>query len=164
MFKYRSFGAFLMLALFLAACGPATITPPDAQPLPSPSGPQPSPAGAWDITLSQSGGIAGVQLNVEVSSDGRLTAEDQRSGKKVTKELDAATLEQLSRLVSAITTSTPGSPHSNCADCFLYDLQITSGSQRAHVQADDTTLAASGAQALIGLLQQLRSGALQSQP
>ena len=166
MLNTRLFVMLMVLTLFLAACGPATITPPDAVPLPSPSGPQslPSPAQPWDLSLTQSGGFAGVQLKVDVSSAGRLSAEDQRSGKKVSRQLDAATLEKLAGLAAAVAASTPQSPHSSCADCFLYDLQVTSGARTVHVQADDTTLAASGAQELVSLLNQLRDGALKSQP
>ncbi len=165
MFKSRLFGIFLLLAFVLAACGPAVIVPPDALPLPSPSGPVASPADSWHASLDQSGGFAGVQLHVEVSSDGRLTAEDQRSGKKLTKDLDPGTLARLSPLIASVVASSPQAPQrSNCADCFLYDLQVTSGDHSVHVQADDTTLASSGAQELISLLQQLRDGALKNQP
>ncbi len=153
MFNSRLFGILLALAVLLAACGPATITAPDVQPLPSPSS-------TWDVSLTQSGGFAGVQLKVEVSSDGRLTAENLRSGSTATRQLDAATLGKLSGLVSAIPASTPQLPASKCADCFLYDLQITSGARTIHIQADDTTLAASGADQLIGLLRELRDTAL----
>jgi hypothetical protein len=117
------------------------------------------------VTLSQTGGFAGVNLKVEVSSEGRLTAENQKTGTKVTKNLDAATLDKLSALVAAIASSAPRSRQpSACADCFLYDLQVTSGTRSAHVQADDTTLSASGAQDLIALLIRLRDAALRASP
>ncbi len=157
MFNTRLFGLLFVLAFFLAACGPATITAPGVQPLPSPSGP-------WNVTLTQSGGLAGVQLTVEVSSNGRLDAENVRLGKRASRQLDAATLDQLSGLVSAIPASTPQLPASKCADCFLYDLQITSGARTIHIQADDTTLAASGAGELVGLLRGLRDATLKGQP
>ncbi len=161
MFNFRLLGTAMILTFFLASCGPAVIVPPAAQPLPSLSGPGASPADSWHISLDQSGGFAGVQLHVEVSSDGRLTAEDQRSGKKLTNDLDAGQLAQLSELAQTVAASSPRSaPRSTCADCFLYDLQVTSGAQSVHVQADDTTLASSGAQELISLLQQLRDSTL----
>lgn len=158
MFKNHLLAALIALSFFMSACGPAVIVPPDARPLPSPSGPTSSPVDAWNISLDQSGGFAGVQLHVDISSDGRLTAENGRSGKKVTKDLDAATLGKLSALVSA--ASNLESPRSSCADCFLYDLQVRSAGGSVRVQADDTTLAASGTQDLILLLQQLRDSAL----
>ncbi len=165
MLKNRLFPALLILGFFLAACGPAIIVPPDVQPLPSPSGSQLPSAGPWTVSLVQTGGFAGVDLKVVVSSDGRMTAENVRSGKKVSKMLDAGDLAKLAPLAASVGAQAPQSPqHSDCADCFLYDLQVTSGGRSVHVQADDTTLAASGAQGLITLLQQLRDDALKGQP
>jgi hypothetical protein len=133
--------------------------PLDAPPLPSPSASQ--SAASWDVSLDQSGGFAGVRFHLEISSDGRLSAENQKTGQRVTQDLDAATLEKLSGLVSALASSAPQAPQqSNCADCFLYDLRVTSGARSVHVQADDTTLGASGARELIALLMQLRDAAL----
>ena len=159
MFKNGCFAAVLIIGLFLAACGPAQIVPPADQPQPLPS-----PTESWQLSFTQSGGFAGVQLQLDVSSDGRLTAEDLRSGKTVTKQLDAATLNKLSGLAASLALSAPQTPRSACADCFLYDLQVTSGGRTVKLHADDTTLAASGAQSLISLLQQLRDDALKSQP
>lgn len=159
MFNSRLSAVLLVAALLLAACGPAVLVPGDAQPLPSPVASQSS--SAWKLALTQSGGFAGVNLKVTVSSDGRLIAENQKSGTKITKELDAATLDRLSGSVAALVASArrPRQP-SACADCFLYDLQATSGSRSVHLEADDTTLWASGAQDLIALLVRLRDAAL----
>jgi hypothetical protein len=157
MFNNRSFAAVLIIGLFLSACGPAQIVPPAGQ-----LQPLPSPTESWQLSFVQSGGFAGVQLKLGVSSDGRLTAQDLRSGKTATKQLDAATLNKISGLVSTLALSASQSPGSACADCFLYDLQLTTGGRTIQVHADDTTLAASGAQDLIALLQQLRDGALKS--
>ncbi len=159
MLKNRVLIALLVLGFFLPACGPAQIVPPSDMPQPLPS-----PTASWQVTFSQSGGFAGVQLSIEVASDGRMSAEDQRSGKRVTKQLDSATLEKMSSVVSSVAASSSQSPHSACADCFLYDLQVASGGRTNRVQVDDTTLAASGAQELIALLQQVRDDALKSQP
>ncbi len=160
MFKNRLFASLLLLAFFLSACGPAQIVPPDIQPLPSPSAPGSAATGSWNVSLDQSGGFAGVQLHVDVTSNGRLTAQDGRSGKTITKDLDAATLSNLSGLVASAASSPQSRQRSSCADCFLYDLQVTSGGRTSQVHVDDTTLAGSGVQDLIGLLQQLRDSAL----
>ncbi len=162
---FRVLSISALLIFVLAACGPATIVPPDLQPLPSPSDAQSSSAGSWDVSLSQTGGFAGLDLKVDVSSDGRLTAEDVKSGKQAIKQLDAASLAKLSTLIASAAALAPQSPQrSSCADCFLYDLQITSGSRSIHIQADDTTLGPSGLRELVSLLQQLRDVTLKSQP
>ena len=146
--------AFIVLT---SACGPAQLVPSYPQPLPSPSS-------SWDMTLTQSGGIAGVSLKVTVSSDGQLAAEDERSGRSVTQALPAATMAKLAALYSTVVLSTPQSPNSGCADCFLYDLKLNSGGNALNLKFDDTTLGGSGAEELIRFLQQLRDAALKSQP
>jgi hypothetical protein len=125
--------------LLLAACGSPLSGAGEQQPLPS-------PASEWTISLTQSGGFAGVMLNITVSSNGKLTAENQRAGRSVTQNVTSETLARLAALSSAVTAPTAGSPHSGCADCFLYDLKIDSGGRSIQLQADDTTLADSGAQ------------------
>ncbi len=146
--------AVLMLA---TACGtPVAVS----------SGPQPlatAPAAGWAISLTQSGGIAGVMLKVVVTSDGQLTATDERSGRTVTRDLPSDTVARLASLAANTIASTPSTKQSNCADCFKYDLQIDAGGRSHHFQADDTTLEASGAQDLIRVLQGLRDGALKGQ-
>jgi hypothetical protein len=143
------------LVLLAAACAPAA-QPPDALQA------SPSPAGEWTIKLTQSGGFAGVMLTVQVSSDGRLVAENQRAGSSVTKTLPTETTAQIGRYYAQVLQATPIVPRSGCADCFLYRLEFTSAGRGAHIEADDTTLGASGAADLIRLLQQLRDEALRA--
>ncbi len=157
MINTRLLRSMFGLVLLLSACAPFLAPRTDLKPLPS-------PAGDWTISLTQSGGFAGVSLKVEVSSDGQLTAEDQRTGRKVTKSLPAETISRLAQLHSAALAARPAPAHSGCADCFLYDLQLNAGGKSVQIKADDTTLTDSGAAELIGLLQQLRDDALRSQP
>lgn len=170
MFKNSLLPIPLMAMLFLSACGPAVLQAEGPQPFASPVDlqTQPSFSGPWSLSLTQSGGFAGVMLTVQVSSDGKLTAEDQRSGRSVTQTLPAGTLAKLAELTSSVASTASGAgpkpQKSSCRDCFLYDLQVTSAGRTARIQADDTTLGASGAQELIGLLRQLRDGALRGQP
>ncbi len=147
--------ATLALMAFLAGC---------ARPLPTSSAPQPlpSPAADWTMTLTQSGGFAGVMLKVVVSSDGKLTAEDQRSGRTVTQHLTADAVARLASLSSGLVVTTPAESRSGCADCFIYDLQVDAGGRSVQIHADDTTLADSGAEDLIRTLQGLRDAALRS--
>ena len=144
----------LALMAFLVGC---------ARPLPSSSDPQPlpSPRADWTMTLTQSGGFAGIMLKVVVSSDGKLTAENQRSGHTVTQELTADTVARLESLSSGLVVATPAS-HSGCADCFSYDLRVDARGRSLQIHADDTTLADSGAEDLIRALQGLRDAALRS--
>lgn len=126
--------------------------------------PLPSPPAPWTLELTQSGGIAGVQLSVEVTSDGALTATNERSGRTIQQTLPADTLAQLRKLVAALPDSAVAPGPSSCADCFVYTLVLSSPSRNAKISADDTTMSASGAQELISFLRSLRDAALATQP
>ena len=120
MFKHGLLRAILALLLGLTAC---------SRLLPTASSPQalPSPAASWTtIKLMQSGGIAAVILSVEVSSDGQLKAEDRLSGRSVVQSVTPEAMAELTRLFSKSSALTAAAPHSNCADCFIYDLEVTS--------------------------------------
>ena len=146
-----------LLAVALAACSPAPRIPDVPQALPS-------PAGDWTIKLTQSGGFAGVLLTVQVSSDGTLTAENQRAGRSVKQSLPPDIVAQLASQVAPVLQVTPAAPRSGCADCFLYRLEFTTEGKTARIEADDMTLSGSGVAGLVKLLQQLRDRALSSKP
>jgi hypothetical protein len=157
MFTHGFFRYSWMLALLLAACAPTLQIPDAPQELPSPSG-------NWTLKLTQSGGFAGVNLTVQVSSDGTLTAENQRAGSSAKQTLAPETVGQLASQVPSLLQVTPAAPRSGCADCFLYRLEFTTDGKTARVEADDMTLSGSGVAELVKLLQQLRDRALSSNP
>lgn len=147
----------LVLMSLVSACGPARLEPAGPQPLPS-------PAQSWTLSLKQSGGVAGVSLEVTASSDGQLTAKDNRSGRSVMQRLSPTELAQLTALYSADVPVIRQPGPSGCADCFVYDLEASSSGKVTSLRADDTTLDASGAGELVRLMQHLRDAALKSQP
>ncbi len=148
----------LVLSLvFASACAAARPNSPPPEPLPSPQS-------TWTLQLTQSGGFAGVRFWVEVTSAGQLTAKDQRSGRTAIETLPPDSLAQLRQLVEQVAISKSVKPSTSCADCFVYDLVLTSESGTRQMEADDITLGSSGAQALIVYLRSLRDSALASQP
>jgi len=132
-------------------------------PTPLPQSPLAPPA-AWEIRLTQSGGIAAFWLSLEVSSDGRLLAEDRRLGRSVQENLPAETLVQLSQLIAATRIPSVAATPTGCMDCFLYDLEIRFDGTVSRLSVDDVSLEASGAASLIHFLLQLRDGALRRAP
>lgn len=153
MFRNRLFQAVLLFSLFFSACNPFKPAGLSPQPLPSPSG-------DWKVTLTQTGGFAGVSLTVEVSSNGQLTAEDTRTGKKVKEALPPQTIAQLRQLISNTNISSSTPMRSGCADCFIYNLELQSNGKNYRIQLDDTNINDSGAADLIGFLRELRDKAL----
>jgi len=147
----------VLVLIYLSACG---LMPP-SRPAPLPIA---SPPGAWMIKLKQSGGFAGVSLTIQVSSDGQVRVEDQRSGRSKNAELPSETMAELNRLLAQATLASTGPSPSGCADCFIYDLDLSSSSETVHIHADDTSIGYSGAQALVNFLRQLRDETLATAP
>lgn len=138
--------------LGLSGCGPERTFPP----------PAPTLADEWTMRLAQTGGFAGVSLLVQVTSDGSVSAEDRRTGRSAMLRLSPEELAELEALRQALPSQPMGRLPSVCADCFIYDLEVVSSTRTLRVQADDTTLASSGAQSLIEYLRALRDRALSS--
>ena len=149
--------SFLIILIFLSSCGNTKSVLPNTQPFPS-------PAGKWNLKLTQSGGIAGVQLTVEVNSDGLLKAENQRSQQIVTKILSSQTVIELKKLIFNTISSASRTTQSACADCFIYDLEIQLDGSNIKIHVDDITINKSGAQELIAKLIGLRDEALKPNP
>jgi hypothetical protein len=151
--KARKLVVLMLLSLFgLSGCGTERTFPP----------PVPTPDRDWTMRLTQTGGFAGVHLVIQVTSAGVMKVEDQRTARTATLNLPPGELTELDSLRQAFATpQTPRLP-SACADCFIYDLEIESNTGLIRVQADDTTLVASGAEALIQHLRELRDRALSS--
>jgi hypothetical protein len=155
MIKAKLLQVVLLISMAISACSAIAPNPSSPPPLPSPSK-------NWRIKLTQSGGFAGVLLSVEVSSDGRLTAENQRTGQTVTQTVSSQTTAELGRLIGGIAPSGGDKPGSACADCFIYDLELHRDSGDMQIHVDDTSIDDFGAADLIRRLSQLRDDALRT--
>jgi hypothetical protein len=79
------------------------------------------------VTVTRSGGIAGVRQSVEIVFDGSWTYTDEKSGASERGSLTAAQRTELLRLVSdpaflAELSQTPST--SGCADAFSYSIKV----------------------------------------
>ena len=159
MSRLKLLKSLLLFTVILSACGPARFDP---GPLSTQAAPQPLPtlSDKWSLKLTQSGGIAGIMLTVEVLSDGKITAEDPRSGKSEKRDLTTDELAELKRLVSSAKISPNAAPYPGCADCFIYTLEVNSNGNLSRIQVDDITLKDSGALELVTYLRKLRNGLL----
>jgi len=147
----RKLVAFLLLSLLgLAGCGAERTFPP----------PVPSPDLGWSMQLVQTGGFAGVNLIIRVTSAGDGEAHDLRTGRAAPLRLSAGELAELDNLRRTLPAQQTTLRPSACADCFTYELEVVSKARTIRVQADDTALSASGAQTLIDYLRELRDRAL----
>ena len=147
----------LTTIIFISSCSQVKSTNPVPQSLPTPTN-------SWTVDLTQSGGLAGVLLTVEVTSDGQLKAADKRSNNSVTNVLPPEKTNELKRLISNLSQGGSQSPSSSCADCFIYDLEIRTEGKDIQIHVDDVTIKKSGSQDLITTLIMLRDSALKPNP
>jgi hypothetical protein len=143
------------LVAFASACGPAPTAPPAAKP-------SPGPLDGWNVGLIQTGGLAGVDLEVQVSNGGQLLAANRRSGHTANAQLTKTQLDDLGRLYEAADAAQYAQGSSTCADCFQYELALTSGDTGRTIKLDDTSLTGTAAEPLVAYLTRLRDDALAS--
>jgi hypothetical protein len=141
----RTVFIIILLGIMLSACKPAQTPLPTAQPFPSLSG-------DWTIKMTQSGGIMGMLRSIEIQSDGKSHIEDARGKQSTDRQLNSNQMKQLTGLVNSARLQAPGKPDAACADCFIYDLQITSGGQTFATQLNDISLPNSGLEDLVHFL------------
>jgi hypothetical protein len=85
------------------------------------------PGKAMDrVTITRTGGFAGVNQEIVVMSDGAWTYTDKRTGSSQQGQLTADQLDQLGRLVSdpEFTQARPASRGASCADTFIYTIAV----------------------------------------
>lgn len=135
-------------AFFITACGPAITPQPTKTNLPA-------LGGNWTIKLAQSGGIMGLSRSLEIRSDGTYTVINNRTAAKKDGQLSKDQVAVITKQASAINYSPITGPEQYaCADCFVYDLEIT-GTSRFSVQLNDVSLPNSGMEPLITSLRDI---------
>jgi hypothetical protein len=137
--------------LFLFACAPAPVLTGQATP---------GKSNMWKIAFTQSGGFIGISRTIDVTSEGQMTASDKRSGATANRVLSPEEIQAIGKLYSqALSAEQPLQP-SACADCYIYDLDLTSDAKTVNIHLDDTNLSGSAAEPLVTYLRQLRDSAL----
>ena len=145
------------IAAFLVASACACRPTPASVPASTPSSAGPI---AWNIELTQTGGLAGVDLSVQITSGGQLVAANRRSGHTSTSRVSEDQIGELGRLYAAAASAQYADHPSACADCFGYELTLTSGQQSRTIRLDDVSMAGTAAEPLIAYLTGLRDAAL----
>jgi hypothetical protein len=131
----------------LAACGGVEVNDPPAAPAPS----VPATAvGSLTMTLTRSGGIAGVQEMVIVDAAGNWTYTDQRKEQSLKGTFTPAQMVQLSQLAldPRLADEVRNRGTGVCNDGFQYSLTV--GSQ--NYSFDDCGEARPAVQALLGVI------------
>jgi hypothetical protein len=147
--RMRKYFIVILAAALLAACAPTEV-----------STPLPTPSAVWTVRFTQSGGIMGMLRSIEVSSFGRFTAADERAQKTVDGQLSASELASLADLLREAAQLKPIQPNNECADCFIYTIEISGFGKPLQLQANDINLPDSGLIPLIEFLQGVTDEAL----
>ena len=142
----------LMVSL-LAACGPATVQTPFPTLLPTLTS-------EWTVKLAQSGGIMGMLQVIEVSSDGKFRATDERAQKTVQGQLSASDLSHLKGLVADALKINSAMPQNGCMDCFIFTVEITESGKPVQSEVNELGLPNSGLEPLVSFLQEAMKKAL----
>lgn len=153
MSKIKSNLVFIFAILMMAGCSFPSAS------RPSLATPTAADIKGWAVKMTQSGGIMGLMRSVEVSSDGKYSVTDERTGKTVNGALGETELEELNELVTSA-SYTPPSPAGVCADCFIYEIDLQIGGNQADIQLDDLVLADSGMEPLVEYLRKFMDTAL----
>jgi hypothetical protein len=154
----RSFFLFVFLTtLFITGCSSLLTPEPLKTSLPSPE----APGNEWAIKMTHSGGIMGLSRSIDISSDGKYTATDNRAKKTITGNLTANELSKLNKIVYESKFESATKPQqSGCADCFIYSLEMQLNGKKVAYQADDITLSSSELVILVTYLRDLMDRAL----
>ncbi len=114
----------------------------------------PALTGLWQIRLERSGGIAGIGKLLVISSDGKLLLNDIRTNKTSENQLSEDQTKQLVNLLATVRYRLISTP-SICADCFIYDLEITNETEKFQVTLNQLDFGNAGLGSLIDFLTEL---------
>ena len=107
--------------------------------------------GSWHLTFTLSGGFAGFDRTLDVTSAGSAKAVDRRRTRQVDRQLSRDEIQEIDRLAASV-SSFDGSARTQCRDCFTYSLDLERQGQRVTVRVADDHLAESNARPLIASL------------
>lgn len=85
-----------------------------------------APVSAPTITLTRTGGLAGVNESIEISTDGGWTYTDHRKGTSESGKLTDAQRADLANLAlnPDLVTEAQQEPPGKCADAFVYSVNV----------------------------------------
>jgi hypothetical protein len=145
----------LLITVFLAGCVPAAVIEPSETTEPT-KAILPSPENTWTtIKMIHSGGIMGLSRSIEISSDGTYKVIELRALLTNEGKLSSSELKELKQLISSLEYVPNDKPY-GCADCFIYDIEITRGTGKPFsARVDDVTLEDSGLSPLVTALRKI---------
>jgi hypothetical protein len=134
----------LLIIFLLTACGRKLANTQEPEPLASPTSQTTTGAcsapSSWMIQFHRTGGFGGFDESLTLNNDGNLTVQSKRPSADAQKQISA---DQVRAITDSLVQACPfeaGSSEGNCADCFLYTLDIQMDGHTYTVKASDVTL------------------------
>jgi len=138
-----------IIAILISACGGApasapspepTVTEPLGTPTSQPTQAACSPPTEWKIQYNRSGGFAGFNESLTLDNSGSLTIQSEQPPANEQKTISDAQVEAIADLLVQACPFETDVDKGNCADCFLYELNIQMDGRTYSVQASDMSL------------------------
>jgi len=133
------------LALAMAGCG-AQIQPPNPV----------APTNPWRVELVVSGGLAGTERVLELSSTGHLNIIDKSSHRQVTTQVPNEELVKIFVLLVDTSHLQPTRTPPACRDCFEYGLDVRMDGQHFSFRVNDLNMNQAGLTPLVHALKELQ--------
>lgn len=135
--KLRTVLVCVLWTLLLSVCGVSTFPSVMTESLRGQSS-------KWQLTFHLSGGFAGFNRTLTISSSGEIAAEDHGRGVKVAGQATAKDLALVNSSVAAIKAASAVRRNNKCRDCLIYEFVLEDDGARFSANVDDTTLPDSG--------------------
>jgi hypothetical protein len=149
--------SILLTLILLSACAGMPAGTPVSEPRGTPTSQSNmacSVPTTWDIQYNRSGGFAGFNQSMTLDNGGNLTVKSERPAVDVQKTLSDEQVKDITELLVGACPFKTNVDKGNCADCFVYDLNVQMDGQVYSVHASDVTLSEE-LQPLINALSQL---------
>jgi len=149
--------------------GPAPTQPAGPTQEASPRASSPAPTGKvcdadgpWELRLTVTGGLAGVERELTLDQSGAYQAFDRQGNIGQAGVFASDLMTEVVAQLPAACVHGGGQRPPACADCFTYALEVTLQSGRYQVLLNDANLGQVPAGGLVSLLSQLLGSALDS--
>ena len=138
----------LILGVFVSACtnstaapaATATLQPAATQTLPPSKGGDCKISADWELDFVVSGGIAGINRSLTISSDGHLVTQDLRKNEKSESTLAQSEIANITELLTQACPFTAKRSLGSCADCFNYTLDVFTNGTKYSLQANELSI------------------------
>src|SRR5688572_29564767 len=110
----------------------------------------------WSLTLRVSGGFAGLNREMDLTSSGSATVTDLRRNRQVRQQVTPEELLEIDRLIVAAVSLDAQGPTS-CRDCLSYSIDLRRKEQLVTIRANDDSLSKSKNASLVHALSRLQN-------